>query len=169
MGLAFVSYLIFNVLAGPVLTIQYFRVEQRVKSTLEFCALVLFPAVGLGVWRYNQQIRKGSIPEFEQSWFIWKFMIRFNWAYLIALGVAVIFLLLSAAGVPILGMEIAEGDEYGFATMFGMIATLGLGILFLLFAIVILFSYALLIGIMILIPKYLMKSEEAKTYKLKSS
>ena len=104
-GLIF-SYLIYNILAGIFLSINYYQTESRIIENREFFWLLLFPAIGLGKWRYNQKIRLTEDVEFPEKWFIWKYMIKENWGYIISIGVV------GLVGLIIFGGLFGDGTDW---------------------------------------------------------
>lgn len=72
------SYLLYNVAAGVVLTLYYYFKEGRIQQAELAGWLLLFPVVGLGKKHYTN-----ATDELPEKWYIYKYMIRLHWGYII--------------------------------------------------------------------------------------
>ena len=159
------TYVLYNLLAGMMLAIAYYRTEGRVADRREFLWLLLFPAVGLGKWRYRQKVRSSEPPEFPEKWFIWNHMVQVNWGYIIAVGLLVLIGLSGFWGFFGSGMDWANGQDNQNAVGFGLLADLGILFLFFLFSVIAVFGFGTLFLVLIFLPRHSMRRIETETFK----
>ena len=159
------SYFVYNVLVGIVLTIiQLIKSEGKAKP-LSIVLLLLFPAVGLGKWIYGQTIAKNEQPTFPEKWFMWKYMIKVNWGYFWLIAILpIVFMVLMFFGVAVGGL--VNLDSQNLDAFSGMGALLEAGITMLVLFGSITMAFLLIIPYLILIhlPKTQMRSVERQRF-----
>lgn len=79
----FAAYLVFNIACGIILAVVYRIKEKRITDNEEFFKLLLFPATGLGNWRYNRNIRNNMTEPYGKKWHVYKNMIYLNWLFVL--------------------------------------------------------------------------------------
>jgi hypothetical protein len=156
-------YLIYNIIVGSVLALQYYSIEDEVRSN-EFWLLWLLPVRGLGIWKYNQIIRWGEVPEHPEGWYKYKYMKNLHWGFVGVYTAVLLYAWLSYDSMVGQGMEAAERSGNVNAIGFGMLFDLGAGLFEgMAFIIVLLFS-AIFIKFFIGYPTKKMRAFEQVTY-----
>ncbi len=166
MEIPVLSYLAYNFLIGIFFSISYYKTENGLNNKKQFWWLLLFPAIGLGKWKFSQRLTNESIA-FPEKWFIYKYMIKVNWGFIIIIGIISFLMILAFEGLFGSGMNWAGNQDNPEAIGFGLLADIGIGFLFFIFFFLALFGFAFLLLIFIFIPKHLMKKIETETYKQK--
>jgi hypothetical protein len=133
MEIIILSYLIYNVLIGIYFAINYYQTEGGLTDNKEFWWLLLFPAMGLGKWRFQQKNRAGEETEFPEKWFMYKYMIKVNWCYIITIGAICFIGVFAFGGLFGSGMDWANHQDNQVAAGFGILADIGILFLFILF------------------------------------
>jgi len=154
-------YLGYNVALGIVLSIVQLIRSGTTGSVRNWLLLILFPAVGLGFMRFAETNLKSGIPEFPEKWFMWKYMTKVNWGFLLIIAFfPAILLVLSSLGLIAAGTW--SMNAQGFEVMPEMEQMLGAGIIMLGIMYIIVMFFALIIPYLILIyiPKSQAKSIE---------
>lgn len=175
MGGLILSYLIFNIITGIVLTVKFHETEGGIFKSKAYWGLLFFPVVGWGKWLFHQELKSSGKTEFPESWFIAKQMIKLHWIYIITIGAIVILSLILLGGyfTGIFDYAIKPSGDSGngigevFDFGLGVVAGMGLLLMFALFLISAAFMFAILILFLIFIPKNRMKKIESDVYKQK--
>lgn len=167
------SYIIFNIVTGIVLTLQYYETEGGIFKSSGYWGLALFPIVGWGKWMYQQETKPEKVTEFPQSWFMYKYMVKLHWIYLIIMAFITVFSLLALSGFlgDFFDFDSGPSNGNGMTDVFDV----GLGIAGLIASVFIFFFaliasafvFALLFIFLIFIPKNRMKNIESEVYRQK--
>jgi arsenate reductase len=150
------SYFVYNLVVGLFLVIYYFFTSNNELKPKEIIWLLVFPAAGLGKWRFVQETQKRQHTEFPERWFVWKYMIRVNWGFIGLLGFLPVGLLLAALiGISVGGIT----DFNGYTDIESMV---GAGIFLMTFALLTVMVLVLIIPFLILVyfPMYQKKKIE---------
>ncbi len=161
------AYFIFNFLAGIILSIQYFSEKDKDFDSKEYLWLLLFPAVGMGKWRHNQEIKSAGQTEFPESWFVCKYMMKVHWGFIISVTVLSVLGLMAFGGFVGSGSEWASDQDSFVALGLGGIADIGIVLVFLVLLFMAALGLVILSLFLILIPKLKMKNIEATSFKQK--
>ena len=105
--------------------------------------LLLFPASGLGNWRFIQAKEKEGTPAFPEKWYMWKYMIKVHWGFMVLLGILPVSMTI-LAGFGLFAFSFQE--MVGFEGLFeaGMAAIIFLVLLLTVFMLII--PFLILIG-----------------------
>ena len=151
-----VTYLAYNVFVGIILCIVQLVRSGNIGSIQNWLWLLFFPAIGLGKIRFVETNLKNGIPEYPEKWFMWTYMVKVNWGFLIltaffplVLAVLSAFGLLAAGTWNMSAQNLPMVPEMEQLLGFGMVM---LGIFY-----IILMFFVLIIPYLILI--YLPKSQ----------
>ena len=150
-----VAYLIYNILAGIFLLVRNNRKEKTRLETKEFFQVLFFPALGLGKLRYKQKISSANSVEFTERWFMWKYMIKVNWGFIITMGIVVFAILLAFGGF------FSNGDFSQNADTLDLFAGMGMFVLLIVFLLITAVTLAILYLLLIYVPKNNLKKIEA--------
>jgi arsenate reductase len=156
--LAYVSY---NLALGLVLGLVQLIRSGTAGSVRNWLLLILFPAMGLGFMRFAETNFNSGIPEFPEKWFMWKYMTKVNWGFLVIMALfPATLLILSSLGL--LAVGIWSMNTEGFEMMPEMEQLLGAGMIMLVIFYIIVMFFVLIIPYLVLIylPKSQMKSIE---------
>ncbi len=165
MDIIILSYLGYNLIVGIFLALNYYS-ENKLADKKQLWWLLLFPVIGLGKLRYKQRIINEDI-NFKEDWFIYKYMIKLNWGYIIVVEIISFLMVFAFGGLIGSGMDWGNNQENATAAGFGLLADIGMAFLFLLFLALAIFGFVVLFLIFIFIPKLLMKNIETETYRNK--
>ncbi|MGB0369530.1 MAG: hypothetical protein ACPGD8_09000 [Flavobacteriales bacterium] len=151
------SYFVYNLILGAFLTVFYLFTRNGELGAKHIIWLLLFPAAGLGNWRFKEaQLLEGT-PAFPEKWFMWKYMIKVNWGYMGLLGI-----------IPVTGTLLMVFGLYAFTFEgFSGFESLIEGSIILVFLLVLLVTVFLLIFpflILILFPIYQKRRIERNQY-----
>ncbi len=159
------SYFVYNLVVGLILVIYYFITANNELKPKEIFWLLVFPAAGLGKWRFIQESKGTQRTEFPEQWFVWKYMIRVNWGYIGLLSFLPVGLLLAALiGISVGGIT----DFNGYTDIESLV---GAGIFLMTFALLTIMVFVLIIPFLILVyfPMHQKKKiEKAVFYQLLS-
>lgn len=154
------SYLLYNVLAGIVLTLYYYVKEGERQHSDVFWWLLLFPAVGLGKKHYTTAT--GILPE---KWYVYKYMVQVHWGYIIAWLVGpVLFAVIAGSLFGNLASDTGHAGNAG-ELLVDMLATAGLMLLGALATLFLMVAMLVLFLVMIVWPRQKMKQIELEVYK----
>jgi hypothetical protein len=160
-------YLLYNFLLGLYFSFQYYTIEGRFNNNKEFWLLLFFPAMGLGKWKYIQLVRNNEPDLFPERWYMFKYMVKINWGYLILLvvgGFVVVFLSSLLVGS---GLDWASHLNNSFSIGAGILFDIGALFLFFMVAFIAFLSLCVLYFILIHLPKSSMQKIEMEVYKQK--
>jgi protein-tyrosine-phosphatase/uncharacterized membrane protein len=152
------SYLIFNLVAGLVLT-PFHLVKQGGKMPVENILWLLFlPAIGLGKWQYDKEVLTGQIPEYPTKWFRYKYMVKLNWVYigLIAL-IPFLGIVLLSFGLAIGSLGSFGSTDWGSISDITSLLEVGLFFVFILYVIVMFIVLIIPYLVLIHVPKHEMR------------
>ncbi len=161
-------YLVYNLLAGFCLAIYYLIKERGIPGAKEFLLLLAFPAIGLGNWIYNRELRQNTGTPYPKKWFIYKNSIKINWGFIgiyLLLGLFVTGAILMIGDTPAYTTPINDLSDLYYNLFIGSISIIFSVVLITLgyiLAFLYLVSVAGLYVILILIPKSSMRSIERK-------
>lgn len=163
------SYLVYNLIAGAVLCLYHHYMEPGSVKMPELWWLLFFPAVGLGKWKYQWSRRHGAEIDFPEKWFIYKYMKKVHWGFIIANLVAVLFMASSFLGLFDPPYESNESSDMGlFEAVLTVVAMAFIASFLLSGLVTILIALAVLSFVwflLIYIPHYKMSSIEMETLK----
>jgi len=164
-------YLGYNLIAGAFLCIYHHYMEPGSVKMPELWWLLFFPAIGLGKWKYQWSMRNSLEIDFPEKWFIYKYMKKVNWGFVIANLVAVLYMASSFLGLFDLAHESNDSGTGSlfeialtFVAMAFILSFLLAGLVVILCALAVL---AFLWFLLIYIPHYKMTRIEMDTYKQK--
>lgn len=159
------SYFIYNVLLGIILTVIQLIKSEGKAEPLSIVLLLLFPAVGLGKWVYSQTIARNEQPTFPKKWFMWKYMIKVNWGYFWLITILpIIFMLLMFFGVAVGGLVNLDSQNLDSFSGIGALLEAGIIMLVLFGSITMAFLLVLPYLILIHLPKTQMRSVERQYF-----
>jgi protein-tyrosine-phosphatase len=158
-----IAYLSYNIVLGILLGLVQLIRSGTNGSVRNWLLLILFPAVGLGYMRFAETNLKNGIPELPEKWFMWKYMTKVNWGFLLIIAFfPAILIILSSIGLIAAGTW--NMNAQGIEGLPEMDQLLGFGMVMLgIFYIIVMF-FLLIIPYLILIyiPKSQAKSIERK-------
>jgi arsenate reductase len=91
------SYFVYNLVVGAFLTVYYLLSGKGELETKSILLLLLFPAIGLGTWKFRQEKLNGGTPAYPEKWYRLKYMINVNWGYMALIGLVPVFMTIFAA------------------------------------------------------------------------
>lgn len=161
-----VTYLIYNVVIGSILALQYYSIEDEVRSD-ELLLLWFFPVKGLGKWKYNQILRWKEVPEYPADWYKYKYMMNLHWGFIAAFGLVAFIIISGADSMVGEGMKAAEETGHASAVGFGLLFDIGAGIFEGLLLIIALLGFGIMTLVFIYYPRNKMRKIEAHAYRQK--
>ena len=151
------SYFLYNLIVGAFLTAYYFLSGKGELETKSILLLLLFPAIGLGTWKFRQEKLDGGTPAYPEKWYRLKYMINVNWGYMALIGLVPVFMTIFAA----FGLF-----AYSFQEIAGFEELFNAGIVIFAFVMLVIIVILLMIPFLILIalPMYQKRKVEQYEY-----
>jgi hypothetical protein len=159
------TYLLYNVVAGFFLSIYCYYQDDYQYYNKDLLLVLLFPAVGLGYWQYNKDLRENGKTELPREWYMWKKMVRINWGYIIVVGLWAFSSVMGCRQMMGGGTEWANHQNDGLSAGLGLMYDIGSGLAFIGFALIMILGMGLMTAVLIWIPNSRAKSVEAQYYK----
>lgn len=144
------SYLIYNVMVGIVLTIVHLVQTKGPKEPRILLWLLFFPSVGLGYWRYAQAKQSAEKPALPENWYMWKNMVKVNWGFMAILLIGPL-VLIALSTLGILAGGTLNMESFGMMTMDEIKGMIGASLVMLGLLYVIIMFFVLIIPFLLLI------------------
>ncbi|MCW3125355.1 MAG: hypothetical protein JWO03_1013 [Bacteroidetes bacterium] len=160
-------YLVFNILAGAVLSAYYFKREHYTVYGHEILLLLLFPAAGLGYWIYHRDLRENIATDLPLNWYIWKHMVKIHTALMIALGLFAISTLSGCGAMVGGGLHWADHQNNASAVGLGLMYNAVSGVVFGLILLFVLLGLGITGLLMIGLPAFIAHSIKSNVYMMK--
>lgn len=150
------AYLAYNLVTGILLCIIRLAQNGTLGSVRNWLLLLFFPAIGLGYMRFEDQNLNNLNPDYPESWFMWTYMKKVNWGFILVQVIAIVLFFLSFSLGSYLGLDGLFTDaEHPFEIGFGLLIGMGVVLMFL----VILLGSSLLFLIQAFILIYIPSSQ----------
>lgn len=137
-----ISYFVFNLVVGAFLSVFYLFTGDGELDAKHIIWLLIFPAAGLGNWRFREAQKLEGMPAFPQKWYMWKYMIKVNWGFMGLLGIVPV----TGTLLMFFGLFAVSIDEFS-----GLEGFLEAGIIVVVLLVMVLTLFLLVIPFLILI------------------
>jgi len=165
------TYFAYNLIAGATLCLYHQYMEPGSVRTPELWWLLFFPAIGLGKWKYQWNKRNATEIDFPEKWFIYKYMKKVHWGYVIANVVGILYLVSGFLGLfdSLTDNEHSSSESLieGILMVFAMAFILSFFLAGLVLFLCAMIALAFLWLLLIYIPHYKMNKIEVETLKRK--
>lgn len=144
------TYLAYNVIVGIILSVIRLAKNGTKGSVRNWLLLLLFPAVGLGYMKFQDEELNQGTPDYPENWFMWTYMKKINWGFLLLQIGGLVAIILFASFGSLLGFDdfLSQARDPLEA---GLGILLGMGIIVMFFAVLMGFGFVFMLEALILI------------------